>query len=91
MKLRSFFKVTPKIITPKEKRVVLGNFASLSTLQGLGYILPILILPYLIRIIGAGEIRFNRLCPGLCAVFHDPYRLRLQLICDPQNLSMQGG
>lgn len=52
MKLRSFFKVTPKIITPKEKRVVLGNFASLSTLQGLGYILPILILPYLIRIIG---------------------------------------
>ncbi|MEI6632040.1 MAG: flippase [bacterium] len=52
MKIRSFFKVTPRIVTPNEKKVVLENFASLSTLQGLGYLLPILVLPYLIRIIG---------------------------------------
>jgi len=52
MKIRSFFKVNPRVVTPNEKRVVLENFASLSTLQGIGYLLPILILPYLIRIIG---------------------------------------
>lgn len=44
--------MSPKIITLKEKRVVLKNFASLSTLQGINYLLPILILPYIIRIIG---------------------------------------
>ena len=41
-----------KIATPEEKQVVLGNFISLSTLQGINYILPILVLPYLVRIIG---------------------------------------
>jgi len=41
-----------KIATPEEKQVVLGNFISLSTLQGVNYILPILVLPYLVRIIG---------------------------------------
>ncbi|MGA2774465.1 MAG: flippase [Candidatus Omnitrophota bacterium] len=41
-----------KIATPEEKKVVLGNFISLSTLQGINYVLPILVLPYLVRIIG---------------------------------------
>lgn len=35
-----------------ERRTVLGNFASLSTLQAITYILPIIILPYLFRTIG---------------------------------------
>ncbi len=35
-----------------ERRTVLGNFASLSTLQAITYILPIVILPYLFRTIG---------------------------------------
>jgi PST family polysaccharide transporter len=41
-----------KIITHKERRIVLGNFISLTTLQGISYILPLVVLPYLIRVIG---------------------------------------
>lgn len=41
-----------KIVTRKEKRIVLKNFLSLTTLQGISYILPIVVLPYLVRVIG---------------------------------------
>ncbi|MDD5130284.1 MAG: flippase [Candidatus Omnitrophica bacterium] len=41
-----------KIITHKERKIVLGNFISLTTLQGISYILPLIVLPYLIRVIG---------------------------------------
>jgi len=41
-----------KIFTARERKVVLENFTSLSTLQGLNYLLPLVILPYLIRTIG---------------------------------------
>ncbi|MDO8662600.1 MAG: oligosaccharide flippase family protein [Candidatus Omnitrophota bacterium] len=41
-----------KAISAKDKKVVLENFASLSTLQCINYLLPLLVLPYLIRIIG---------------------------------------
>lgn len=50
--MRLPIRLRPKIITPKDKKIILGNFVSLSTLQGLGWLLPILILPYLIRAIG---------------------------------------
>jgi polysaccharide transporter, PST family len=41
-----------RTITLQEKKVVFKNFISLSSLQGINYLLPILVLPYLIRIIG---------------------------------------
>jgi PST family polysaccharide transporter len=50
--MRSPIRLRPKIIAPRDKKIVLENFISLSTLQGLNYLLPILILPYLIRVIG---------------------------------------
>lgn len=41
-----------RIITHKEHKVVLSNFLSLTTLQGISYILPLVVIPYLIRVIG---------------------------------------
>ncbi|MBU4251900.1 MAG: flippase [Candidatus Omnitrophica bacterium] len=41
-----------KIVTHKERKIVLGNFISLTTLQSISYILPLVVLPYLIRVIG---------------------------------------
>lgn len=41
-----------KHITHKDKKTVLENFVSLFSLQSINYILPIIVLPYLIRIIG---------------------------------------
>lgn len=63
-----------KIITPKEKKTVFENFISLSTLQSINYILPVLILPYLIRIIGPekfGLIAFAQALVQYFMIFTD--------------------
>ncbi len=41
-----------QLISLKEKKIILKNFASLSTLQSINYFLPVIILPYIIRTIG---------------------------------------
>ena len=45
-------KKTYSMAKPGERRVVMKNFVSLSVLQAITYILPIIILPYLFRVIG---------------------------------------
>ena len=62
------------IATAEEKQVVLGNFISLSTLQGINYVLPILVLPYLVRVIGAekfGLIAFAQAFVQYFIIFTD--------------------
>ncbi len=40
------------MVGPQERKVVMKNVASLSTLQAITYLLPVIILPYLFRVIG---------------------------------------
>jgi len=49
---RKLKKMSTRIVTHKERKIVLKNFLTLTTLQGISYLLPLVILPYLIRIIG---------------------------------------
>ena len=51
--LIKLIKKTYKMAGPKERKVVMNNVASLSALQGITYLLPIIILPYLFRVLGA--------------------------------------
>jgi len=46
-------KKTYGMAEPHERKTVLKNFASLSVLQAITYVLPVLVLPYLFRVIGA--------------------------------------
>jgi PST family polysaccharide transporter len=50
--LIKLIKKTYRMATPKERRVVMNNVASLSVLQAITYLLPVVILPYLFRVIG---------------------------------------
>ena len=43
------------VFKDKDKKVLLENFLSLSTLQALNYILPLITLPYLIKVLGADK------------------------------------
>ena len=44
-----------KMVAPEEGKTVLRNFTSLSVVQAINYILPVIILPYIFRIIGPGK------------------------------------
>ena len=50
-----------KVISNKEGRVLMQNFAYLSILQVIGYVFPLITVPYLARVIGVdgyGKIAF---------------------------------
>jgi len=44
--------MSARIVTHEERKIVFKNFISLTTLQGVSYLLPLVVLPYLIRVIG---------------------------------------
>ena len=48
-------KKTYRMAKPHERKTVLKNFASLSVLQAITYLLPVLILPYLFRVLGPSK------------------------------------
>ena len=50
--LIKLIKKTYKMTGRKERKVVLNNFASLTALQAITYILPVVILPYLFQVLG---------------------------------------
>lgn len=50
----------------KENKTVISNYFSLIILQGANYILPLLILPYLVRVLGAEKFGLVMLAQSLC-------------------------
>lgn len=55
MPLIKLIKKTYGMAAHEERKAVLHNFASLSVLQAITYLLPIIILPYLFRVIGPAK------------------------------------
>jgi len=53
--LIKLIKKTYKMVRPRERKVVMDNVASLSALQAITYLLPLVILPYLFRVIGPAK------------------------------------
>jgi len=44
-----------KLLNTEEKKRLFGNFFSLSTIQAITYLLPLVTLPYLVRVLGPGK------------------------------------
>ncbi|MDD4894310.1 MAG: flippase [Candidatus Omnitrophica bacterium] len=53
--LIKLIKKTYKMVEPEARKVVIKNFASLSVLQAITYLLPVIILPYIFRVIGPAK------------------------------------
>jgi polysaccharide transporter, PST family len=60
---------TYKMAGRKERTVVLKNFVSLSALQAITYFLPVIILPYLFRVIGAEKFGLIAFAQALVQYF----------------------
>lgn len=58
-----------KMISPEEGKTLLNNFASLSVVQAITYILPVVILPYLFRVIGPGKFGLIAFAQALMQYF----------------------
>ena len=55
--------------TEQERKTVLKNFLSLSSLQGVNYVLPLIVLPYLIRVLGPEKIGLIAFAQSLVQYF----------------------
>jgi PST family polysaccharide transporter len=63
------FKKIYHLMSPDASHVVLNNFASLSAVQAVTYIVPVVILPYLFRVIGPGRFGLIALAQALMQYF----------------------
>ena len=57
------------IFKDKDKKVLLSNFISLFVLQGANYILPLITLPYLVRVLGAEKFGIIAFAQAFVAYF----------------------
>jgi len=57
------------MVEPQEGKAVLSNFAFLSVVQAVTYILPVVILPYLFRVIGPGKFGLIAFAQALTQYF----------------------
>ena len=55
--------------TRQERKTLLENFLSLSSLQGVNYVLPLIVLPYLIRVLGPEKIGLIAFAQALVQYF----------------------
>ena len=62
-------KMSGRIVTHSERKIVFKNFLSLTTLQGVNYLLPLAVLPYLIRVIGIGKFGLIAFAQSLIQYF----------------------
>jgi len=51
-------------------KVILSNIVSLGILQIINYILPILVMPFLVYTIGMGNVGVIAIATAFCAYFH---------------------
>ena len=63
----------------KENRTIASNYVSLLVLQAANYILPLLVLPYLVRVLGTDKFGLIMLAQSLTTVSYT--HLTLPTIC----------
>jgi len=67
--LIKLIKKTYKMARPHERRTVLKNAASLTTLQAITYLLPLILMPYLFRVLGAAKFGLVAFAQALVQYF----------------------
>lgn len=59
-----------KKVTTEERKTLLSNFMSLSILQGLNYLLPLITMPYIIRVVGLENFGLIAFAAAIIAYFN---------------------